>query len=88
MSLSAADKQGWLWGIQLARDSHVTAPPAHWQQQQLMEDFFWIADDWFHLLPVPELYTQSLNWVEDTVLHFVIDGDAITWSTVVWSSGW
>jgi hypothetical protein len=29
MSLSAADKQGWLWGIQLARDSHVTAPPAH-----------------------------------------------------------
>jgi hypothetical protein len=45
MSLSAADKQGWLWGIQLARDSRVTGPPAHQQQQQLMEDFFWIADN-------------------------------------------
>jgi hypothetical protein len=29
ISLSAVDKQGWLCGIQLARDSHVTAPPAH-----------------------------------------------------------
>jgi hypothetical protein len=29
MSLSTADKQGWLQGIQLARDSRVTAPPAH-----------------------------------------------------------
>jgi hypothetical protein len=29
MSLSAADKQGWLWGIQLARDSCVTASPAN-----------------------------------------------------------
>jgi hypothetical protein len=54
----------------------------------LMEDFFQIAYDWFHLLPVPELYTQSLNGVEDTVLHFVIVGDTLTWSTVVWSSGW
>ncbi len=88
MSLLAADKQGWLQGIQLARDSQVTASPAHRQQQQLMEDFFQIAYDWFHLLPVPELYTQSLNGVEDTVLHFVIVGDTLTWSTVVWSSGW
>jgi hypothetical protein len=65
MSLLAADKQGWLWGIQPARDSRVTPPPppAHRQQQQLMEDSFCIADDWFHLFPVSELYTQSLNQV-------------------------
>jgi hypothetical protein len=29
----------------------------------LMEDSFCIADDWFHLFPVSELYTQSLNQV-------------------------
>jgi hypothetical protein len=45
MSLSAADKQGWLRGIQLAQDSGITAPPAHQQQQQLMQDFFRTADN-------------------------------------------
>ena len=44
-SLSAADKQGWLRGIQLAQDSRFTAPPAHQEQQQLMQDFICIADD-------------------------------------------
>jgi hypothetical protein len=29
MALSAVDKQGWLRSIQLARDSCITAPPAH-----------------------------------------------------------
>jgi hypothetical protein len=45
MSLSAVDKQGWLCSIQLTQDSRVTAPPAHQQQQQLMVDFFHMADD-------------------------------------------
>jgi hypothetical protein len=45
MSLSAADKQGWLRGIQLAQDSGITAPPTHQQQQQLMQDFFRTADN-------------------------------------------
>jgi hypothetical protein len=45
MALSAGDKQGWLCRLQLARDSHVTAPPAHRQQQQLMVDFFHMAND-------------------------------------------
>jgi hypothetical protein len=45
MSLSAVDKQGWLRGIQLARDSWITAPPAHQQKQQLMQDVFCTADD-------------------------------------------
>jgi hypothetical protein len=45
MSLSTVDKQGWLRGIQLARDSRITAPPAHRQQQQLMQDFFHTADN-------------------------------------------
>jgi hypothetical protein len=45
MALSAVDKQGWLRSIQLARDSCITAPPAHRQQQQLMVDFFHMAND-------------------------------------------
>jgi hypothetical protein len=45
LSLSASDKQGWLRGIQLARESQVTAPPVHQQQQQLMMDFFQMSDD-------------------------------------------
>jgi hypothetical protein len=44
-SMSASDKQAWLRGIQLARESQDTAPPAHQQQQQLMLDFFQMADD-------------------------------------------
>jgi hypothetical protein len=28
MSMSVVDKRGWLQGIQLARESHLTAPPA------------------------------------------------------------
>jgi hypothetical protein len=43
--MSVIDKQGWLHGIQLARKSQVTAPPAHQQQQQLMIDFFQMAND-------------------------------------------
>jgi hypothetical protein len=72
----------------LARDSCITALPAHWQQQQLMEDFFHTADDWFHniaitwaIYPVPQLgigYCPSSNF----------DGDTLTWSTAVWPSGW
>jgi hypothetical protein len=45
MSMTVVDKRGWLRGIQLARDSRTTAPPAHQQQQQLMSDFFQMADD-------------------------------------------
>jgi hypothetical protein len=45
MSLSTVDKQGWLRGIQLAQDSRITAPPAHQQQQQLMQDFFRTEDN-------------------------------------------
>lgn len=44
-SMSVIDKRGWLRGIQLARESQVTAPPAHQQQQQLMIDFFQMTDD-------------------------------------------
>jgi hypothetical protein len=44
-SLSASDKQGWLQGIQLARESQVMAPPVHQQQQQLLMDFFQMSDD-------------------------------------------
>ncbi len=35
----------WLRGIQLARESQDTAPPAHQHQQQLMLDFFQMVDD-------------------------------------------
>jgi hypothetical protein len=45
MSMSVVDKWGWLRGIQLARESHSTAPPAHQQQQQLMHDFFQTTDN-------------------------------------------
>jgi hypothetical protein len=44
-SMSVIDKRGWLRGIQLARESQVTAPPAHQQQQQLMINFFQMTDD-------------------------------------------
>jgi hypothetical protein len=43
--MSVIDKRGWLHGIQLARESQVTAPPAHQQQQQLMINFFQMTDD-------------------------------------------
>jgi hypothetical protein len=73
----------------LTQDSRVTAPPAHQQQQQLMVDFFHMADDWFYLFSYPELYTQSLNRaLAGYCLLFDIDGDALTQSTVVWSIGW
>jgi hypothetical protein len=45
MSMTVGDKRGWLRGIQLARDSQTTAPPAHQQQQQLMSNFFQMADE-------------------------------------------
>ena len=45
MSMSVIDKRGWLRGISLARESQVTAPPAHQQQQQMMRDFFSLPDD-------------------------------------------
>jgi hypothetical protein len=38
-------KDGLLRGIQLARESQVTAPLVHQQQQQLMMDFFQMSDD-------------------------------------------
>jgi hypothetical protein len=44
-SMSVIDKRGWLRGIQLARESQVTAPPAHQQQQQSMINFFQMTDD-------------------------------------------
>jgi hypothetical protein len=43
--MSVVDKQGWLQGTQLACKSCMTAPPAHQQQQQLMSDFFQMADN-------------------------------------------
>jgi hypothetical protein len=45
MSMLVVDKRGWLWGIQLARESCLIAPPAHQRQQQLMHDFFQMTDD-------------------------------------------
>jgi hypothetical protein len=39
MSMSVWDKRGWLQGIQPAQESQNTAPPAHQQQQQLMNNF-------------------------------------------------
>jgi hypothetical protein len=44
-SMSVIDKRGWLRGINLARESRNTAPPAHQQQQLLMQDFFRMPDD-------------------------------------------
>ncbi len=83
MLLSAMDKQGWLHGIQLAQDSHVMAPPAHRQQQQLMVDFFiWQTIDSILLFlpraiyPVPQLHVGYCP-----LFHF--DGDALTRSTAV-----
>jgi hypothetical protein len=45
MSMLVVDMRGWLRGIQLARESRMTAPQAHQQQQQLMHDFFRVNDD-------------------------------------------
>jgi hypothetical protein len=44
-SMSVIDKRGWLRGIHLARESRTTAPPAHQQQQLLMQDFFRMPDN-------------------------------------------
>jgi hypothetical protein len=44
MSMTVVDKRGCFRVIQLARDSQTTAPPAHQQQQQLMSNFFQMAD--------------------------------------------
>jgi hypothetical protein len=75
MSLLEVDKQGWLQGIQLARDFCVTGPPAHWQQQQLMKDFFWIADDWYHLcyqclsyIPSPSIECRILSCISSLMV--------------------
>jgi hypothetical protein len=88
MSLPSMDKQVWLCGIQLARHSCVTAPPAH--QQQLMVEFFQTADDWFHLnfsfpsyIPSIAHWILSFAWLWWWHPHTVNCG-LIKWVVVLW----
>jgi hypothetical protein len=92
MSLSTVDKQGWLRGIQLAWDSWTTASPAHWQQQQLMQDFFCTVDDWvLHnpttgaFVPSPSItqWILSIVWLWWWCPHMVKCG-LIKWEVVLW----
>jgi hypothetical protein len=92
MSLSAVDKQGWLRGIQLARDSRITAPPAHRQQQQLMQDFFHTADNWVLHSPTTGSFVPSpsiTQWILSIIrlwwwcAHTVKCG-SIKWEVVLW----
>jgi hypothetical protein len=94
MSLFAATKQGWLRGIQLAWDSWITAPPTHWHrlQQQLMQDFFRTADNWFlhsattgAFVPSPSImqWTMSIIQLWWWCPHMV-NCCLIKWEVVLW----
>jgi hypothetical protein len=92
MSLSAVDKQGWLRGIQLAWDSQITAPPAHWQQQQLMQDFFGTVDNWFLHSPTTRALVPSpsiTQWILSIIRLWwwcphIIKCGLIKWEVVLW----
>jgi hypothetical protein len=45
LSMSASDKQAWLWGIHLAHDP-ISVPTVYTRQCQLMHNFFSITDNW------------------------------------------
>ena len=60
LSLLASDKQAWLHGIQLARESHKAIPMGIWSQWELMENYFGMST-WLQFWA---FFTWSLFLVE------------------------